>query len=449
MTVLGVLSLLLVVVSRPATGQGVGSLRVEIDAGPGPHFVGQGFELRLTVVESGEAPKIDAPRVRGAQIWVIGIEREPITTTSIGAIVSRESRFVIRLRVVAERPGTIDIPSILVQSETRTGRSRPLRLRIQPVPLDGRPAEFLGGVGRFVVSAEAEPSVVRVGQNLDFRIKVVGPAAWGMNQRPDLARFERLPLGLRIEAKEDETSNEPPSRTFVYRLRPTKSGEVTLPAVVVAAFDPALGRFITQAAPGVPIRVIAVPSLDLTAFEDDVSTGSAIGMKWVSLIARGLSAVLLLLSFAGLARVRRRLRRRSPVGPEAARRYAARLARRWGAHGLRAEPGHPSSLRGGAPGARRDNHDAAQRVCDELIRYLEIGVFRPPGALTPDEAREGIVRLTGSDELGSAASELVTRCDQVLYREVNGQAGTRELLDKAQGLFAALGRAKLRTARAT
>ena len=41
---------------------------------------------------------------------------------------------------------------------------------------------------------------MRVGQELDFRIKVTGPAAWGMTDRPELARFERPELGLRITA---------------------------------------------------------------------------------------------------------------------------------------------------------------------------------------------------------------------------------------------------------
>ena len=102
----------------------------------------------------------------------------------------------------------------------------------------GRPAEFLGGVGRFELKAEATPRVVRVGQELDFRIKVTGPAAWGMTDRPELERFDRLPLGLRIEPKPDETTGEPPARTFVYRLRPTEAGEAVLPPVAIAAFDP-------------------------------------------------------------------------------------------------------------------------------------------------------------------------------------------------------------------
>jgi hypothetical protein len=431
-----------------ATGQASTGPGVETDVGRGPYVVGQGFELRLSLVDSGKTPKIEPPRLPNARVWLIDIGREPITATAIGARSSHESRYVIRLRVIAQRSGVLEIPSIPVQQESRAARSRLLRLKIQPVPVDGRPAEFLGGVGRFSLAAEAVPGVVRVGQELDFRIKVTGPGAWGMNQRPDLARFNRTALGLRIEAKDDETKTEPPERTFVYRLRPTRSGEAILPPVVITAFDPASSRFVTQKTRGVPLRVVAVPSYDPAALDDGEFTRSSDQSNWLAWFARGSSALLLLAGFVALARVRRRLRERPVVGPQAARRYAARLARRLGSPKPRPKATQPSVERTCAGDFERDDHEVARRVSSELICYLEIGVGRPPGALTPDEAREGVARLTGSQQLGSAASELATRCDLVLYGEANGAPGSGDLVEKARGLFAALGRAKFGRERA-
>ena len=136
------------------------------------------------------------------------------------------------------RPGTLEIPSIRARLGDQSGRSRPVRVTVRPVPAEGRPAEFLGGVGRFALQAEADPRSVRVGQELEYRITVTGPAAWGMTGRPELKRFDRLPIGLRIEPRPVESTNEPPSRTFVYRLRPTRPGDAVLPPVSIAAFDP-------------------------------------------------------------------------------------------------------------------------------------------------------------------------------------------------------------------
>src|SRR5436309_2897022 len=83
-----------------------------------------------------------------------------------------------------------------------------------------------------------------------------GPAAWGMTGRPELERFDRLGVGLRVEPRPVDAMNEPPSRTFSYTLRPTRPGEAVLPPVAIAAFDPATRRYVTHVTPGVPIRVV-------------------------------------------------------------------------------------------------------------------------------------------------------------------------------------------------
>src|SRR6202044_2483611 len=181
-----------------------------------------------------------------------------------------------RFRVVARRPGTLEIPSIRARLGDSSGRSRPLRVSIRPVPAGGRSAEFLGGVGRFALSAEAVPAVVRVGQELEFRITVTGRAAWGMTDRPDLKRFARLKIGLRIEPRSGDLTPEPPSRTFVYRLRPTRPGEEVLPPVSIAAFDPSTSRYVTRASPSVPIKVVAVPSFDPATIPDLSHAGGSV-----------------------------------------------------------------------------------------------------------------------------------------------------------------------------
>jgi hypothetical protein len=84
----------------------------------------------------------------------------------------------------------------------------------------------------------------------------------------------------------------------------------------------------------------------------------------------------------------------------------------------------------------------AQRVSEELIHYLAIGLGRPTGALTPDEAWQGVVDLTGSDELAGDAGRLAARCDRVLYGDLTGDGRASDLRASARELFEALGRAR-------
>jgi hypothetical protein len=425
-------------------GQAETALRVRADVEPGPHFVGQGFELVVIVAASDQRPKLDLPRVSGARIWTIGTEFKPISVSGIGAMVAQEILFVTRLRVVSSRSGALEIPPIHAQLGNRSGRTRTIHLKIQPVPPEGRPAEFLGGVGRFSLEAQASPNTVRVGQELELRIKVSGPAAWGMTGRPEFRRFHGLGVDPTIDPLPDEAIDEPPSRTFVYRLRPMRPGESNLPPVAIAAFDPVLGRYLTRVTSGVPIRAVSVPAFDPRVLESATSLRDAHQPEWVVLAVWGFGAAALLAAFAALARLRRRLPGLRPHGPAAARRYAARLARILDRSRARLSP---AGTRVGTrmPGAGEPSESGARsagRVTDGLTRYLEIGAGRPRGALTPDEARDNVARLTGREDLGEYASQLAALCDAALYGNVSAAPKSSEVLETAWRLFEALGRVK-------
>src|SRR5262249_3147140 len=135
------------------------------------------------------------------------------------------------------------------------------------------PAEFLGGIGQFALRAEAVPTTIRLGQELTYRLTVDGPAAWGMTARPDFARFKTLGAGFRVRDEADETSNEPPSRTFVCKIRPPRPGQVVIPPLSVGAFDPAARRYVTRVTSSVSVRVVEVPSFDPATIEGVESHG--------------------------------------------------------------------------------------------------------------------------------------------------------------------------------
>lgn len=401
-------------------------LRVEVEVARGVHHVGQGFELGVAVVGAGRRPEVDPPTVAGADVWMIrNNEIRPISVSGIGGVVGESNVFVSRFRVVPRRAGTLEIPSIRAHLGDETGRSRPLRVTIQPVPAEGRPAEFLGGVGRFTLGAEAIPRAVRVGQELEYRITVSGPSAWGMTARPDLGRFDRLDLGLRIEPKAVELTREPPSRTFSYTIRPTRPGEAVLPPVAIAAFDPSSRHYLTRVTPGVPIRVVAVPAFDPATIPDlgpsaDGEERRRTGIQRGALIV---AAALLTGAALAIAWARRRARLAGRLGgPVAARRFAARVARDL------------------ARQTTTDDPALALVVIDGLIGYLRRGIGRPPGALTPDEASAGIARCKGSEELGAEAARITARCDALLYRDApTPPEDPGRLRDDARAFFDRLG----------
>jgi hypothetical protein len=271
-----------------------------------------------------------------------------------------------------------------------------------------------------------------------------------MTERPELKRYDRLGIGLRVESRPDEATLEPPSRTLIYRLRPSRPGQAVLPPVAVAAFDPAVGRYITHVTAGVPIRVLEVPAFDPATLADGELVGGAGGSSGqVGLSPVWVGASALLVGAAGaLAWVRRHGRRGRPQGPAAARRFAIRLGRDLAFHRSLAARTRASD-RGAVPSAATGDRshtvlELALQITAGLVRYLELGLGRPPGALTPDEANQGVALCTGSDALGAQAGRLATRCDLMLYREgpPRPEMDLDRLREDARGLFSALGRVK-------
>jgi hypothetical protein len=435
-----------------AAGQDSSALLVRVQVQRGRHYVGQGFELAVGVAAADKRPTVEMPRLAGAKIWMIGNGFRPVSVSGIGSLLLQENLFVTRYRVVPGRSGVLEIPAMAAHLGNQSGRGRPLRVTIERVPLEGRPRDFLGGVGEFAVHAEVSSKVVRVGQELDFRITVSGPAAWGMAGSPEVQRLKRVPLALAIQARPDEATDEPPSRTFVYRLRPMRAGEAVLPPVSISAFDPASGRYITHVTSSVPIRAAAVPAFNTATIAASEPRDSFGGVGWIDATVWILSAATLLSMFAMLVRVRRRWRASLPQGPMAARRYAAGLARRLSAYssgdGLRKNSKPAEEKAADARDSAPCGLQIAHHVSAGMIRYLELGTGRPPGALTPDEARDSLINLTGRVDLGEQAGQLTARCDVALYAGAPAARHAAELQESARRLFETLGRLKLSQRRA-
>jgi hypothetical protein len=382
------------------------------------YYVGQAIELRIGAEAAEERPEVDPPQIPNTDVTLIGTQLSPLAASGIGGRTSERNFFITRFRLIARRAGALSIPPVRARLGARSGASRPLTIQVHNAPLEGRPAEFLGGVGAFAVEAEASLRAVRVGQEFTYTVVVSGPAARGMIGRPALGRFSRVPLGLEIEALPAVLVNSSPSRRFPYRIRPTRPGAATLPPVAVAAFDPQTERYVTKVTSGVPIRVVDVPRLDPTTV--DYHAPPATGSRgWPGRASTrlgtmvGLALVTVLLGVLLARAVLRRWR----IDP---RWWLVRRARRIAPH--------------------PDPAQTAREIIDTLTGYLERATGRPRGALTPDEARAAITEASGDAELGLEAACLVTLCDRARYAYAHPDPHPVTLVTEARRLFEEIGK---------
>jgi hypothetical protein len=397
----------------PARAQATDPIPVEAQVPARTYYVGQSIELRIGVLAGSERPRIVAPQVAGAEVTPRGTGLKPIASSAIGDSIAERNVFLARFRLVPRRAGVLEVPPVVARLGARSGASRPIRLMIHHLPLAGRPAGFLGGVGAFRLEAETNVAMVRVGQEFEYRIRMIGPAARGSAAAPDLQRFDRVPLGLEIEPMTSEPVADPPARVFGYRIRPTRAGTAVLPPVAIAAFDPTAARYVTKVTPGVAVRVVDVPrfdpaTLDYGAPAERTPSGLGRAAAWVVSAAAGVIAMVVTLVILG------RRRAHAARGPRAARRLVRRIADRLD--------------RGG------DAAEAARRITEGLAAYLNQVQARPLGALTPAEARLGIEQATGCAGLGEHAERLVARCDRAQYA-ATGQPTAEDLVGEARRLL--------------
>lgn len=373
-------------------GAGAEPLKVYARARPESCYVGQALDLWVSVVAGRERPVVSLPAVAGAEVTFVKDDPlRPISVSGIGDAVFEKNLFRSHFRLIPGRAGLLTVPPVAARLGARVGVSATLSVNVKRPPEAGRTADFLGGVGPFELDAAVESQAVRPGQPIPYRITVSGPAARGMTAAPSLARLGRSPLGFRVEPKPDQFVADPPSRTFVFWLRPTRVGSATLPPVTVAALDPKTGRYVTKVTPGIPVRVAAAPTFD----PDSVAYGPGAD-ETVARPRRGYGYVICLLS--GLAAVTAvslgiggAWRRPASRARRHCRRVGSRLAR-------------PAS-----------DAEAGRTITDGLIRYLALTTGRPQGTLTPVEAEEAVIGTNGSVALGSRARTLIAACDRALF----------------------------------
>lgn len=141
--------------------------------------------------------------------------------------------------------------------EMETAKSNPLKLFIQPLPQQGKPASFYGAVGQgYTISAAVDRQEAEVGDAINLTVKVQGPG--NLKSTKDIL-FPAL-NGFKVYDAATSSSTLPSNgglrgfKAFKTVLVPTAEGTYTLPPIEWSYFDPQSKTY----------RTIATRPLDLT-----------------------------------------------------------------------------------------------------------------------------------------------------------------------------------------
>ena len=126
-------------------------------------------------------------------------------------------------------------------------------LRILPLPTAGRPRQFHGAVGRFTVHAEARPTQLQVGDDLQVTLHIDGDGNLPLlpGPQPSLPGFHQFGMVEQPSAT---------GRSFLLHLAPLRPDLRWLPAIAWSYFDPTPpGRYRTAVTEPIGLSVAPLP----------------------------------------------------------------------------------------------------------------------------------------------------------------------------------------------
>lgn len=138
---------------------------------------------------------------------------------------------------------------------TFTKSSKPQKIKVLPLPTEGKPAQFSGGVGDFNVRASVEnQDKLQAHQPFTLLVRVEG--------RGNAKLIELPPLNFPPELEVYDTTKETKFfkdgtsyRNFQVLLIPRKDGEITIPAITFASFNPELKIYVTQETDPIVLKI--------------------------------------------------------------------------------------------------------------------------------------------------------------------------------------------------
>jgi hypothetical protein len=134
-----------------------------------------------------------------------------------------------------------------------------IEFEVKPLPVEGRPKDFSGAIGRFQFEAEGSPDRVKVGEPVTMKMRVTGDGNFDRVQAPMLvnpAGWKAYDASAKFDANDElKTSG---TKTFEMPVVPEAKHE-QMPQFAFSFFDPGLEKYVTLRSKPAPLFVQGEP----------------------------------------------------------------------------------------------------------------------------------------------------------------------------------------------
>lgn len=139
---------------------------------------------------------------------------------------------------------------------TYTRSSEAQKIKVKPLPLDGRPADFAGAVGQFGVTAKVDEIQYPVNQPFSLKVRFEGSG------NAKLIELPTIPWPSTVEVYDTKAEsrffkNGKAFKEFEVLLIPRAEGALTIPEMSFSMFDPITEKYVTRKTNPIQIQIIA------------------------------------------------------------------------------------------------------------------------------------------------------------------------------------------------
>ncbi len=146
-----------------------------------------------------------------------------------------------------------------------TKSSRPLQIKVKPLPKDDVPSDFAGAVGQFKIEAQLEKTKVKMNEPFTLKLKIFGKGNAKSIKLPQLL----LPSHLELYSTRDKSKfykNGTSFKEFHLLLIPRRMGTVQIPALSVSSFDPQIEKYVKLSTKPITLQVLADQSESISNY---------------------------------------------------------------------------------------------------------------------------------------------------------------------------------------
>lgn len=145
------------------------------------------------------------------------------------------------------------------QAQEMTVSAPAIEIDVKPLPVEGRPKDFSGAIGKFEFSATGSPDRVKIGEPVSMKLTIKGHGNFDRIGQPPLADPDGwTTYTAKQQFDGGENGGTVGVKTFELPVTPTAK-KTAMPVFAFSFFDPEAGKYVTLNSAAAPLTVQGEP----------------------------------------------------------------------------------------------------------------------------------------------------------------------------------------------